>query len=130
MVVNERRRRVGSGVEFEEPRAASGFFCFIDVAGQDLLLDTRRIAGRCFPPVRHVKFDKLHVRLVERHLSNPASNRGAQPATGSTATRYLWRMVRRSTGSSNSISNLSAGRISPLTASVPQYIAVPGLTPP
>src|SRR6185369_904117 len=49
MVVHERLRGAGAGVDLEEPGAAAALRGFIEVRGEDLLPEPGRIAWRALP---------------------------------------------------------------------------------
>src|SRR5579871_3386562 len=67
MVMHERRGGEGAGLKAQEPRAASHLAPLVEVAGEDLLLDRRRIAFEIVPARIHIDFMEFEMRLVHRH---------------------------------------------------------------
>src|SRR5262249_41133053 len=71
VIVHEGRDGVDAWREAQEPRAASHLARLVEVAGENLLLDAGRVAGRCDPAVSYVDGMKFQVRLVHRHAALP-----------------------------------------------------------
>src|SRR5262249_12797099 len=68
----EGRSGENTGRKAQEPRARAALVCFVERAGQNLLLDAFRIAGRRFPANAHVEGMKFVVPLVDAHGASPS----------------------------------------------------------
>ena len=67
IVVNERLGRIGAGREAQQPGTVAALGLLVEHAGDDLLLDTWRIAWQRLPAGAHVEGVKLPVTFVEPH---------------------------------------------------------------
>src|SRR5215469_6867837 len=65
--VNKGLGREHAGGKAQEASAAAAAPLFVEGAGQDLLLDAGRVAGRGRPPGTHVDAVKFEMRLVDGH---------------------------------------------------------------
>src|SRR5262249_11896562 len=72
MVVYERCRGEDAGLDAQKPSAAAHLATFVEIAGENFLLDTRGIAGRRRPAGVHVDPGELEMWLVHRHGCSPA----------------------------------------------------------
>src|SRR5215470_107633 len=72
VLVYERLSREYAGRKAQEARARAALVCLIERAGQNLLLDTFRIASRSFPPGVHVEGMEFMVLLVDAHRASPS----------------------------------------------------------
>src|SRR5262249_33404750 len=68
MIVDEWCSRISAGIEAQQTRAASALFPLVDVARENLLLDTFRIAFGCRPTGLHVQALEFEMGLVHRHV--------------------------------------------------------------
>src|SRR2546423_15318163 len=73
MIVHERRGGEGAGLEAEQSGAASHLARFVEVTGENFLLDTCGIAGRRRPAGVHVDAGKFKMRLFLSEVSAPAN---------------------------------------------------------
>src|SRR5437763_7082513 len=65
ILVHEGFGRVDSGLKAQQPRAAAALLRFVERAGEDLLLDAGRIAGRRLPAAAHVEAVEFEMRFVD-----------------------------------------------------------------
>src|SRR5437868_3659592 len=63
VVVHERLGGVRAGLDLEESRAAAALFHFVEIGGEDLLVEPRRVARRPLPARIEIDADEFQVLL-------------------------------------------------------------------
>src|SRR5688500_15665672 len=80
MVVDEGLGGESAGLDLQEPRAAAGLRLLVEVGGEDLLVEARRITFRGLPSGRQVDLHELQV-LLRFHAASASCSRNSSMAT-------------------------------------------------
>ena len=79
MIVDEGFLGECARLDLQEPRAAAGLLRLVEIGGEDLLVEARRIARRHFPAGLEVDLDEFQVLLRFHYApSSFASSHGAR----------------------------------------------------
>ncbi len=73
MVMNEGFLGKCSGSDAQNAGPAAGFIDLIEIAGKNLLQETRLVSGRSFPSMQHIDGEKFQMRLAMCHFHIPFS---------------------------------------------------------
>src|SRR6185436_12627536 len=88
VVVHERLGGERTGLDLQQPRAAAALVFLVQIAGQDLLVEARRVARRHFPAALQVDLHELQV-LFRRHQAC-SSLESSQGERHTSSARIAW----------------------------------------
>src|SRR5690349_13521320 len=136
VVVHERLGREGTGIDLEEPRAATFLLLLVEVRGEDLLPEARRVARRPLPAVAQVDLHEFEMlfRLHQAPSSLPSSH-GARYTSSCAMAWWMtlpsnfancWKSSRATARSRVASASLSAFSLS--NSSCAMSTALPALT--
>src|SRR5882724_1920857 len=109
VVVDEGHGRKRARLDLQEPRAAPALRFFVEIRGEDLLVEARRVARRHFPSRLQVDLHELEMLLRFHHApSSLPSSHGARNTSScamawcTTVPSYRWNCLKSSRASARS----------------------------